>query len=99
MDKYIRVAKLVRKMSEHELIASNQCIIARLKKIRKMKNNRALEDLEVGDMVSFDGRGVQTTGEIVKIGHKFLRVLDKQKNVRWRVPAFMTKKVAKEKTK
>ena len=93
------VLKKVKKLDEKELLMANQAIIGRLKKLRKLKNFRALEHLEMGDNVYFihtkDGRRIE--GKIVKIGHKYVKVLDAKENMRWRVPAFMLKKMEKTK--
>ena len=67
----------------------------KVKDVRAMLGARAVRTFKVGDLVSFDARGVVLLGTVTKINRKNILVKEKGGYTTWRVPAVMLKPVQK----
>ena len=71
-------------MTEEELRALNQRIIARLKLLQQRNSINSMVKFQVGQRVSFDPDGRMRTGMLVKFNPKTVVVLTDQAQ-RWKV--------------
>jgi hypothetical protein len=84
---------LLELLSEEDLLALNERVVARLKHLRNVRAQVASIKLSVGSLVSFPNKqGITTTGKIIKINR--VRCKIKVDNTTWNVPMSMIKLIA-----
>ena len=84
-----KVVELVYQMDNDQL---NQVMEAvQLKRNHITKQN--IRNFLVGNIVSFEGRRGQASGQVVKINQKYVIVKESGTDIKWRVPANMLTKL------
>jgi hypothetical protein len=68
-------------------------VVEKIKDVRVMLGARAARTFVVGDLVSFDARGMAVLGTVTKVNRKNILVKEKGGFTTWRVPAVMLKPV------
>jgi hypothetical protein len=85
------------RMCEHELIALNHKIVERLRFLRDSKAHHQMQELKLGDRVSFESEaGRKIVGTILRLNRKSVSLIDSD-GIQWRVsPALVSRVETKD---